>query len=237
MKKLIFTAVFMAATCQAFAMAGFAERWLEGWVNDLFWALTVAAVQFILICCVFIARNRLTQTAIFKICAKISTHGPTSIVIGGLLFSFVISAYLNCICGAFFFYGIFPLLSLWILDWLFAFIPSWRKKVTSANAILYLGVMSIAIPIAYAFYYYVVRFEWFTSLYSYSYTDSSLPEFPFTIHSTRLPRIIDAVIYTLIFYLPWLLCAFVKTVKYIRNRYQRIRKNTSGNDAETYIKR
>jgi len=219
MKKIILASFFTLATLNIFAMAGFAERWLHGWVNDLFCALTVAAVQLILICCVFIARKRLKRTAIFELCTKISTNELASAAVGGLLLSFVISAYLWCICNAFFIYAIFPFLVFWILDWLVAFIPTWRNKITGAKAILYLGVMSIAIPIAYAFYNNVVQFEWLTNIYRYSYSDSSVPEFLFVIYPTMKISVANRFPDILILYFPWLLSALIKGVKIIiKNR-------------------
>lgn len=219
MKKTISTTVLMAATLQAFAMAGFAERWFEGWVNNLFCASTVAAVQFILICCVFIARNRIKQTPIFRICTRLADKELASIAIGGLLSSLVISAYLDGICGAFFIFSIFPCLLIWILNCLFAFIPKWRKKIASARGILYLGVMTIAIPIAYTFYYYVVRFQWLTSLYSYSYSDKYMPEVEFTIHPTMAGDITAIPFYAAFFFIPWVVCLIVKSIiRLIKNQ-------------------
>lgn len=103
MKRIIFTTIFTAVSSHAFAMAGFAERWVEGWVNDLFCTLTVAVIQLILICFIFVVRNKMKQMQYNKIFNIIGANEPASIAVGGLLLSVAISTYVSCVCGAFLF--------------------------------------------------------------------------------------------------------------------------------------
>lgn len=218
MKKIIFTTIFTAVSSQAFAMAGFAERWFKGWVNDLFCTLTVAVIQLILIFFVFVFRNKMKQMQYNKIFNMIAANEPVSIAVGGLLLSFVISAYIDCVCGAFFIFGIFILQMIWVLDLLCVLFTTWRKKITNAKTILYMCLLSIGTAIGYAIYTCVVKYNWLTSLYSYQYCDSSMPDVDFIINPTRYPAVINIIIYTFILYFPWLICAMIKTLKYIRTR-------------------
>lgn len=128
MKRIISTTIFTTLSAHTFAMAGFAERWLKGWVNDSFCTLTVAAIQLILICFVFVVKNKTKQIQYNKINKIITANEPAIIAVGGLLLSVAISPYVSCICGAFFIFGIFILVMIWILDWLCVLISTCRIK-------------------------------------------------------------------------------------------------------------
>lgn len=105
MKKNILIAIFMIFSFSAFAMAGFAERWFEAWINSMFLALTVAAIQAISICCLIFFRKPISQANIMKIFRGLTNHNFAATIIAGLLLSFIIAAYIDFACGAFFIFG------------------------------------------------------------------------------------------------------------------------------------
>lgn len=216
-RKLILTTILVTATFTAFAMAGFAERWYSAWINNMFLALTVAAIQAISICCLIFFRKSISQANIMKIFRGLTNHNFAATIIAGLLLSFIIAAYVDFACGAFFIFGEFIFLSFWLLQGLFAFIPAWRKRLTRPQAIFNLTCLSLGVPIAYILYYFIVHYNLFQSLYSYSYSDRYLPTAQFTIHPTELyfPKIMNLLLYSIIIFIPWgikLLCMSIRII-------------------------
>jgi len=224
MKKNILLAIFLIFPFSAFAMAGFAERWLEAWINSMFQALTVAAIQAISICCLIFFRKPISQANIMKIFRGLTNHDFAATIIAGLLLSFIIAAYIDFACGAFFIFGEFVIIAVWLIQGLFAFIPAWRKRLTRPHAIFNLTCLSLGVPIAYVLYYFIVRYNLFQSLYSYSYSSSYMPEVKFTIHTTEFQfyYVTNLLIYTPILFLPWgikLICMSIKII-YLRLKIQ-----------------
>ena len=222
MKKNILIAIFLIFSFSAFAMAGFAERWLEAWINSMFLALTVAAIQAISICCLIFFRKPISQANIMKIFRGLTNHNFAATIIAGLLLSFIIAAYIDFACGAFFIFGELVIIAVWLIQGLFAFIPAWRKRLTRPQAIFNLSCLSLGVPIAYILYYFIVHYNLFQSLYSYSYSDSYIPEVEFTICPTefQFSNVTNLLMYTTILFLPWgikLLCMSIK-IMYLRLR-------------------
>ena len=222
MKKNIFIAIFLIFSFSAFAMAGFAERWLEAWVNSMFLALTVAAIHAIVICFLIFFRKQISQANVMKIYKYLMNRNFASTIIGGLLLSFIIATYIDFACGAFFIFGGFMFLVVWLIQWLLAFIPASRKKITAPKAIFNLSCLSLGTPIGYILYFYIVRYRLFQSLYSYSYTDTSMPEVEFTIHPTRFhpSSVTNLLVYTIILFFPWIIKLLCMSIRIIYLRFR-----------------
>lgn len=227
MKRIFFTTALATMASYAFAMAGIAERWLEGWVNDLFCTLTVAVIQLILICVLFVVRINMKQIRYNKVFNKMVANEPASIAAGGLLLSVAISTYVSCFCGAFFIFGIFILGMLWILDWLCVLVSTWRKKIINAKNIQYICILSIGAIIGIGLYMCVVKYNWLTSLYSYSYVDGSMPDDAFVIHPTMYSPIINCVRCAFLLYFPWLICAIIQGLRSNRAKSRVLKEKDS----------
>lgn len=217
MKRPILTTILALITFTVFAKAGIAERWEENWIRSYHIALTILAIQLIIILgCLIAGRKRKPLSSLMACCEKIAGNRYSLILVGGLLLCVNIGVHLDCVLNTFSIVDAFlAALIIFIIDFIAAFTISKWQRYIRPSALYYMFIMLVGVPVAMVIYNYAIQVPWINQLYSCQMRIDSV--FNDTVTVTPVALSSDFIIGVLegsaVLYFPWLLSVTIKALK------------------------